>query len=96
MTAEISFGSRLRTPDDVLVSQLDGESVLLKLQSECYFGLDEIGTRMWQLLVSADSVQSAYDTLLSEYEVEPDALREHLGDLVADLLRQGLVEIAPR
>jgi len=96
MTAAISFGSRLRTPDDVLVSQLDGESVLLKLQSECYFGLDEIGTRMWQLLVSADSVQSAYDTLLSEFEVEPDALREHLGDLVADLLRQGLVEIAPR
>jgi len=79
-----------------MVSELDGEAVLLKLKSESYFGLDETGTRMWQLLLSSDSVQSAYDRLLLEFDVEPDSLRVHLTDLLDTLAQQGLIEIAPQ
>lgn len=77
------------------MSELDGEAVLLKLQSESYFGLDEIGTRMWQLLLSSDSVQLAYDALLSEFEVAPEVLRVTLTELLDNLLQQGLLEIVP-
>ena len=92
----IPFASRVRAPEDVMVSELDGEAVLLKLKSESYFGLDETGTRMWQLLLSSDSVQSAYDRLLLEFDVEPDSLRVHLTDLLDTLAQQGLIEIAPQ
>jgi hypothetical protein len=91
----ISFASRIRAPEDVLASELDGEAVLLKLQSESYFGLDEIGTRMWQLLLSSDSVQAAYDALLTEFDVEPDVLRVSMTELLDNLLQQGLIEIVP-
>jgi hypothetical protein len=90
----ISFDSPVRIPADVLVSEIDGESVLLKLTSECYFGLDEMGTRIWQLLKSSDSIQSAYATLLSEYDVEPETLRLDLTELLDNLVQQGLVEVA--
>ena len=90
----ISFESRVRIPQDVLVSQLDGESVLLKLQSECYFGLDEIGTRIWDLLLSSDSIQSAYEAILAEYDVDPDQFRADLTELLDSLVQQGLIEIA--
>ena len=90
----ISFASRVRAPEDVMVSELDGEAVLLKLKSESYFGLDETGTRMWQLLLSSDSVQSAYDQLLLEFDVEPDSLRVHMTELLDTLAQQGLIEIA--
>ena len=90
----ISFESRVRIPQDVMVSQLDGESVLLKLQSECYFGLDEIGTRIWDLLLSSDSIQSAYEAILAEYDVDPDQFRADLTELLDSLVQQGLIEIA--
>src|SRR5947208_3575084 len=90
----ISFDSRVRIPDDVLVSELDGESVLLKLKSECYFGLDDIGTRIWQLLVSSDSIQSAYETVLSEFDVDPAQFRTDLTELVESFIHQGLIEVA--
>ena len=63
----IPFSTRISVPPDVLVSALAGESVLLNLKSEKYFGLDEIGTRMWSALASSDSIQQAYETLLAEY-----------------------------
>jgi len=78
---------------DVLVSSMDGESVLLNLQSETYFGLDEVGTRMWNALTGAESLQAAFDVLAAEYEVEPDQLRHDLEQLVNKLAEQGLLEI---
>ena len=89
----IPFDSRVHVPDDVLVSHLDGESVLLNLRSECYFGLDEMGTRVWELLKSG-SVQSVYDRLLTEYDVDPETCRLDLTELLDTLLQQGLVEVA--
>ena len=90
----ISFDSKVRVPADVLVSELDGESVLLKLQSECYFGLDEIGTRIWELLLSSDSIERAYESVLSEFDVDPNQFRADLTELVDSLVQQGLIEVA--
>jgi hypothetical protein len=90
----MSFDSRLRIPDDVLVSELDGESVPLNLRSESYFGLDEMGTRIWELLKS-ESIQRVYDTLLADYDVDPEMLRVDLSELLDNLVQQGLVEVAP-
>jgi len=92
----IPFDARVRLPDDVLVSQLDGESVLLKLKSECYFGLDDIGTRIWELLLSSDSIERAYEGVLAEYDVDPNQFRSDLSELLDSLVQQGLLEVAPR
>jgi coenzyme PQQ synthesis protein D (PqqD) len=89
----ITFTNRVRVSPDVLVSSMDGESVLLNLQSETYFGLDEVGTRMWNALTGAESLQAAFDVLAAEYEVEPDQLRHDLEQLVNKLAEQGLLEI---
>jgi hypothetical protein len=91
---KISFDSKVRVPDDVLVSQLDGESVLLNLQSESYHGLNEVGTRFWELLTASESIRSAYEALLAEYAVDPETLRGDLIELVGALQEKGLVELA--
>jgi hypothetical protein len=89
----VSFNQRISVPVDVLVQELQGESVLLNLNSERYFGLDEVGTRMWTVLSKSQSIQQAYDALLAEYDVEPDVLRRDLVDLIDKLVDRGLVEI---
>ena len=92
----VTFDSRLRMPEDVLVSELDGESVILNLKTESYFGLDEVGARMCTAVASAGSVQDAYDTLADEFDVDPARLREDLSKLLDNLLEHGLLEVQPQ
>jgi hypothetical protein len=89
----IAFSQRVTVPKDVLVRILDGEAVLLNLDSESYFGLDEVGARMWTLLTESDSIQTAYDALLEEYDVEPEQLRADLTDLIDQLAQHGLITL---
>ena len=89
-----SFDSKVRVPEDVLVAQLDGESVLLNVKSAYYFGLDEVGTRIWDLLVSSESIQRAYESGLAEFDVEPDSFRTDMAELLDSLVGQGLLEVS--
>jgi coenzyme PQQ synthesis protein D (PqqD) len=90
----ISFDRKLMIAQDTLINIIEGESVLLNLKSESYFGLDPVGTRMWTLLANSDSIQSAYDALLDEYDVDADKLRLDMQDLIEKLIANGLMEVA--
>ena len=90
----LTFDDRLVQPAYVLVRFLDKESVLLNIDTERYFGLDETGTRMWQLVTAAPKIQVAYQQLLDEYDVTPELLRENLTDLLNRLVENGLLQIA--
>jgi len=89
----ISFASRVVVPDTVLFRELDGESVLLNLETESYLGLDAVGTRMWALFSTLPSIQAAYDTLLSEYDVAPEVLRRDVEALLDQMIEHGLVQL---
>ena len=89
----ISFSDRVRVPDDVLISNLQEESVILNLNSERYFGLDNVGTRMLSVLSASNSIEAAYEVLKEEYDVDAQVLRQDLTSLIENLLQQGLVEI---
>lgn len=69
-----TLATRITIPDGVMFRDLDGEAVLLELDTGRYFGLNGIGTRMWLLLLEHGRVEPAYHTLLGEYEVAEDRL----------------------
>jgi hypothetical protein len=87
----ISFSDRVTVPDDVLISNLQDESVILNLDSERYYGLDDVGTRFLSVLTSSDTIEIAYERLRNEYNVDPQVLREDLVALVENLIDQGLL-----
>jgi len=91
----LSFADRARVPSHVLVRFLDGESVLLNLETERYFGLDATGTRMWQLLTASPSIHAAFEELLAEYDADPEQLRANLAELTGRLLENGLLQVIP-
>jgi hypothetical protein len=91
----VSFTDRAAAPAHVLVRYLDKESVLLNLETEQYFGLDETGTRMWQLITASPCIDSAYQELLAEFDVEPELLRANLTDLLSRLVDSGLLQVLP-
>jgi len=87
---------RLIAPEHVMFRELDGEAVLLNLQNEVYYGLDEVGTRMWQLLTTSDSLQAAMDTMLEEFDVSPETLEQDMAKMIKELKSNGLLETADR
>ena len=87
----IPFSDRVTVADDVLISQLQEESVLLNLDSERYYGLDDVGTRFLSVLTTSDSIETAYERLRDEYDVDPQVLRTDLLALIENLVDQGLL-----
>jgi hypothetical protein len=76
---------------DVIFRELDGEAVILNLETGTYFGLDEVGTRMWQLIADQVAIEKVVEVLLDEYEVEEGRLRQDVIDLIRQLMGKGLV-----
>jgi coenzyme PQQ synthesis protein D (PqqD) len=91
----LTFTDRAAVPAHVLVRFLDQESVLLNVETERYFGLDETGTRIWQLVTAAQDIEAAYQELLAEFDVEPELLRTNLTDLLGQLVEHGLLQVFP-
>ena len=90
----IDFSSRVEVPEEVLVSELDGESVILNLHTESYFGLDEVGASMWSVFTRSSSIEAAYETLKGEWNVDPALLRHDLASLLEQLSAEGLIRIS--
>jgi hypothetical protein len=82
----------IRVPDTVLFRDLAGEGVLLDLTSGTYFGLDEIGARIWRLLAEHGDVEAVVRTILAEYDVEETRLRQDLLLLIRRLQEKGLIQ----
>jgi hypothetical protein len=91
----VSLTDRAAPPAHVLVRFLDRESVLLNLETEQYFGLDETGTRMWQIVTAAPNIDQAYQELLAEFDVDPELLRSNLIELLGRLVDSGLLQVLP-
>ena len=93
-TLPITLTQRLLRSEDVLFQNLDGEAVLLDLASETYFGLNEVGTRVWELLESPMSLGEIATQLQSEYEVESARAESDVLDLATRLIEAGLASAA--
>ena len=74
-----------------MIRSVAGESVILNLDSEAYFGLDEIGTRMWHVLTTTKLIREGITKLLDEYEVNPATLERDVRHLLTELAGEGLV-----
>ena len=78
---------------DHLVAELSGEMVILHVEKGVYYGLDKLGTRVWSLIQEPRTIDELVQTILNEYEVEPEQAERDLVALVQDLATNGLAEI---
>jgi hypothetical protein len=83
----------LSVPQYVLARELDGECVLLNLNSGDYYGLDKVGTKMWNLVADGVDVESACGVLLAEYDASHERIRSDLEELVLELVARQLLVI---
>jgi coenzyme PQQ synthesis protein D (PqqD) len=78
---------------DQLSCDLGGEAAILNAKTGLYYGLDAVGARVWSLIQQPRSVRDLRETLLSEYDVEPDRCERDLLTLLDQFLAEGLIEV---
>lgn len=74
-------------------AEVDGEAVILGMDRGEYYGLDPIGTRIWQLVQSPISVEQIRCVILDEYDVAPEQCLSDLLALLNHMRAEGLIEI---
>lgn len=89
----LSPRAKVRLMPNVQLQELDADLVLLDLNRETYFGLDEIGKQMLLHLEHSATIESAYQQLLTEFEVEPDQLWQDLQQFIKRMINHGLVAV---
>lgn len=86
------FNQTVTIANEVLSQEVNRETLILDLNSESYFGLDEVGTRIWHLLQEHGDVQEVFDVVLEEFDVDADTLVLDMKNLLDDLMDKGLIK----
>ena len=76
---------------DVVSREVEGEAVILNLDTSTYFGLNDIGTHIWRLLSEGQSLGTILDVLHREYEAPRATLERDLLEVVAELESKQLI-----
>ena len=81
--------------EDVVFRNLEGEAVLVHLKAGIYFGLDEVGTRIWEWIGEHGQLGAVLDAIVANFEVSKEQAREDLVRLIEQLLENDLVRTEP-
>jgi hypothetical protein len=95
MGQPLSLDDRLVIPSTVVARDLDGETVMLNLDTGIYFGLDPVGSVIWNQLREPTRLRSVRDRLLAEFDVDADTAAADLLRLAEQLLDRGLIRLEP-
>jgi hypothetical protein len=90
----VTLSDTVRIPQRISFRRVRDEMALLNLDTGVYFGLDEVGARMWELVVEHGRLQVVAERMEDEYAVEPARLRQDLLRWVDELAAKQLLEIA--
>jgi hypothetical protein len=91
--ADVSIVSRVQINKDTLFQELQGEGVLLNLKSGVYFGLDSVGTRIWQLLGQHEVLSEVVQVMLREYDVTEQSCGQDVVALVSRMEEHGIIAV---
>jgi Coenzyme PQQ synthesis protein D (PqqD). len=91
---ELSRSSKIVVSKDVVSCDLGGETAMLDMKEGVYYGLNEMGTIIWEYIQEPITIQEIVDKILVEYEVDEETCYRDLVELVEEMSKNGLVKIS--
>jgi len=76
---------------ELLMSTVDNEAVILGLSSGKYFGLNEIGTRIWSSLDHPVNVASLIRSFVDDYDEDEKVISDHIIEFLDILYDKSLI-----
>ena len=93
MQKTILLSSTIRTSENIVSRNLQGELILLNLKTNLYCGLDHVGTKIWQLINKHKILNEVLNELMKEYDVSEAKCTEDLLNFLSMLKEKELIEI---
>jgi hypothetical protein len=86
------MNTKWQVTPEVLSSKIDDEAILMSIEMESYFGLDPVGSRIWELLsAQAASAEELVLLLMEEYDVDEKTCKEDVQHFIDDMLAKKLI-----
>lgn len=76
---------------EVLFSKIDDEVIIMSIEADSYFGLDPVGSRIWELLEQPATMDELVSQLVQEYDVSEAECRQDAQDFVTEMVARGLI-----
>ena len=76
---------------EVLTSKIDDEVIIMSIDADSYFGLNDVGSRAWELLDEPATFEELVALLRDEYEVDEDTCREDLQSFLDNMMARNLI-----
>jgi hypothetical protein len=90
LRVQLTLANSIAASDDAVFRELNGESVVLNLESGMYYGLDEVGTRVWQLAAPGATLAQVLECVTDEFEVDRAIAEHDVLELAGTLIDKGL------
>ena len=95
MKDRIAKASLVAAVKDQVFCSLGDEAVVLQLKDGVYYGLNEVGTTIWNFLQEQRSVEEIQRHVLEQYDVTPERCEEEVQEFLENLADAGLIEVWP-
>ena len=89
----LSMDAVAKRRSNLLVSEMDGEAVMLDVASGKYFNLNVVGNSVWQHIVSPKTISSICQNICDQYFVDSASCEADVARFVGELIDNGIVEI---
>jgi len=91
----MQLDQRFQVSDDVVAREVAGEMVLLDLASGLYFGLDPVGSRIWDRLSEGPcSLAEVCDLIEAEFDAPRDQIERDIVELATQFAEKKLITTA--
>ena len=89
----LAQNSKFVAAPDQVSSELAGESVILNLKTGLYFGLNEVGAKIWEQIQSPKTFQEICNAIIAEYEVSEEECKKDVEELLDEMITAQLVNV---
>lgn len=96
MTTDVSLQSIVVTTDEHLYADIEEETVILHPDTQTYYSLNPMASRIWELLQEPRPIEELRDTVVQEYDVSPNRCEADLLEFLRLLSEEDLVEFQRR
>jgi len=81
----------IKRSDELVHSDMDGETVMMSIEQSQYYGLDSVGTRIWDLIEDQMRVSDICAALMNEYDVTEQQCQQDVISFLQDMLENNTV-----
>jgi hypothetical protein len=93
MESTISLQTTVVAASEQVSTRLDDETVLLELKKGTYYGLNSVGSVIWELIQQPRSIEAVCSAVLEQYSVDSETCKRDVLRVIEELEGAGLVEL---